>query len=295
MGVSGRDLQLTFSQTSVDHRGSHLQDAMNTVRRPAHLSALVHARVDQTVHNKFRAGCRDPQSSPVTSTVVDKRRRIHRQVGLQFAGELGEALDASLPALAVEPDCVASHVCDAPQRATGFLTVTIPNQMAQPRDIDLYVSQWAFVLQVCAEKTGKCLLDMPHAHRNVDVVLPLMTGPRFHQNNGLRLLLIPDYHANSGISCLRCHKSGILAAHVAARFTPMSDNSVGNDPAWVEACHSPSARSCHPGRGRFLRAVLRSRRTVDCSDPDSGDCSNTRNLWPKTDATASNDRLTYGV
>jgi hypothetical protein len=32
LGVSGRDLQLTRSQTPVDHRGSHLQDAMSTVR-----------------------------------------------------------------------------------------------------------------------------------------------------------------------------------------------------------------------------------------------------------------------
>ena len=59
---------------------------------------------------------------------------------------------------------------DVPQRATSLVAVTVPDQVAQSRDVKVDILKWALLLQVRAEEAGQSLLNMPHSHRDVEPI-----------------------------------------------------------------------------------------------------------------------------
>jgi transcriptional regulator with PAS, ATPase and Fis domain len=63
---------------SAAHPFARRGNAPITYRRPTHLPPLIHARVDQTVHNRLSSRCRNPKTGPVSSTIVYKSYSIQR-------------------------------------------------------------------------------------------------------------------------------------------------------------------------------------------------------------------------
>jgi pimeloyl-ACP methyl ester carboxylesterase len=169
-GRSGSETHLTGVQAPVHDSGSHLEDAVGALRRPPHLSSLVHARVDQAVDDGLRPGAGDTQPGPIPAAVVHQRRRIQGEICPKLASELDKALDTGLAVWGIQPDRVSSHIRDVTQRAASLIAVAVPDQVAQSRDIEVDVLKWALLLQVRAEEAGQSLLDMPHSHRDMEPI-----------------------------------------------------------------------------------------------------------------------------
>ena len=112
---------------------------MRSLRWPAHLSSLIHARVDQSVHDGLCSRCGNPQPGPMPSTVVHQCRGIQGQIGRQLIGELDEPLDTRLLDMTVQPDRLAGHMPDVTQRAARLIALAVPDQMAQSRDVELNI------------------------------------------------------------------------------------------------------------------------------------------------------------
>jgi len=111
---------------------------------------------------------RSPSPSP--PAVVHQRLGIQSQIHPQLAGELDEPFNVGFTVWGIKPDSVGSHRRDVPQLTASLAAVTVPDQVAQSRDVVVDVSQRALLLQVQAEKARQAPLDMPHSHRDMEPV-----------------------------------------------------------------------------------------------------------------------------
>ena len=137
--------------------------------------------------------------------VVDERTFVVGQVGPQFLAVEQNPAHRRSEVLPIEVDRLAGQMGQRPQRLARLVGVAVPDQVAQPLDVDADVVEADLVRRPQGEDAGQRLLDVAHPHRNVppveDVVHWLARGGA-HEVEQRRLAIADDGHRATWLPAL---------------------------------------------------------------------------------------------